>query len=90
MPEQDYGLINFYMEFATELLTFKEKRNELIQKIKTIYDNIGMKLPKLESDNNPRDIDPFTIYGLFNKGISEVNRKAILSGIAAEYNGTIN
>ena len=68
MPEQDYGWINFYMEFATELLTFKEKRNELIQKIKTIYDNIGMKLPKLESDNNPRDIDPFTIYGLFNKG----------------------
>ena len=90
MPKQDYGWINFYMEFATELLTFKEKRNELIQKIKTIYDNIGMKLPKLESDNNPRDIDPFTIYGLFNKGISEVNRKAILSGIAAEYNGTIN
>lgn len=85
MPKQDYGWINFYMEFATELLTFKEKRNELIQKIKTIYDNIGMKLPKLESDNNPRDIDPFTIYGLFNKGISEVNRKAILSGIAAEF-----
>ena len=32
-----------------------------------------MRLPKLEADNNPVDIDSFTIFCLFNKGITNAN-----------------
>lgn len=32
------------------------------------------------------DIDPHTVFGLFNKGISEVNRKSIIAGIAEAFN----
>ena len=32
------------------------------------------------------DIDPFTIFALFNKAIKEENRKAILQGIKEEFN----
>ena len=44
-----------------------------------------MKLPKLEANGIPEDIDPFTIFGLFNKGITNDNRISILGGIAKEF-----
>jgi len=85
VTDAKYGWIDFYMELADKLLPFKTSRPELIQKIKHVYVNVGIKLPKLESDNNPKDIDPFTVYGLFNKGISDVNRITIIKGIASEF-----
>ena len=66
MDKQDYAWIDFYMEFATKLLVYKKSRTELIQKIIQVYSKMGMELPKLESDSIPIDIDPFTVYGLFN------------------------
>lgn len=44
-----------------------------------------MKLPTLEKDNEIIDIDPFTIYGLFNKGITTANRISIMQGFAKEF-----
>ena len=44
-----------------------------------------MRLPKLEADNKLVDIDPFTIFGLFNKGITNANRISILRGFAQEF-----
>ena len=81
MADNKYQWIDFYMELATKLLAYREDRPTLIKKIKQVYINIGMKLPKLESDNNPTDMDPFTVYGLFNKGISSANRILIIKGI---------
>lgn len=75
----------FYMEFADKLLTYKNDRGSLIEIIKKVYDTIGLKLPKLES-GELLDIDPFTVYGLFNKGISDQNRTAILRGFSSEWN----
>ena len=56
--------IDFYMELADKLLPYKNDRKNLIDKIKRIYSNINIHLPKLETDNNIVDIDPFTIFGL--------------------------
>ena len=78
--------IKFYKKFATELLSYKNKHNLLIDKLQKVYREIDMKFPKMESDNSVIDIDPFTIFGLFNKGITDDNRKLILSGIAKEFN----
>lgn len=72
---------DFYSEFATSLLAFENDREHLIEKVKQIYINADMKLPTLEKENNIVDIDPFTIFGLFNKGITDKNRIAILDQI---------
>ena len=79
------GWVDFYMELADKLLAYKNNRKALIEKIKTVYNALNMRLPKLEADNNIIDIDPFTIFGLFNKGITDENRIAILKGIAQEF-----
>ena len=84
MAEQ-FKWVGFYMEFATKLLEYKTDRGSLIEKLQKVYSDIGMKLPKLEKDNIPKDIDPFTIFGLFNKGITDANRVSILGGIKAEF-----
>ena len=84
----EYGCIDFYTELADKLLPYKDSRPELIRKVRQVYANVGIKLPKLENDNNPKDIDPFTVFGLFNKGISNANRIAIIKGIASEFGVT--
>ena len=80
-----YDWIDFYTEFATKLLTFKSDRKILIQKIYAVYGTAGISVPTLESGNKIIDIDPFTIFGTFNKGITNVNRITILNGIASEF-----
>ena len=80
-----FGWVKFYMELADKLLLYKTDRKALIEKLKTVYNIVNMRLPKLEVDNTLIDIDPFTIFGLFNKGITNENRSAILRGFAQEF-----
>ncbi len=81
-----FAWMDFYSELATALLEFANDRKPLIEKVKAIYANAGMKLPTLERDNNIVDIDPFTVFGLFNKGITNDNRIAILNQIKKLFN----
>lgn len=74
--------IDFYSEFAETLCQYAQDRLPLVEKIKQIYQTIQMKLPTLEKDNQLEDIDPFTVFGLFNKGITDVNRVKIMKGFA--------
>ncbi|TDP56419.1 AAA family ATPase [Aminicella lysinilytica] len=80
--DADYQWVDFYMEFADVLLKFKDNRSALIEKIKEVYASINLRLPKLEENNEIVDIDPFTIFALFNKGITNDNRVRILTAIA--------
>lgn len=75
--------IQFYMEFADKLRHIERK--ELIERIKKVYASIGMRLPTLERGGDVVDIDPFTIFGLFNKGITNTNRINIITGFAKEF-----
>lgn len=77
----NFAWTEFYSELATALLRYADDRNSLIEKVKAIYTNAGMKLPTLERENKIVDIDPFTVFGLFNKGISNDNRITILKQI---------
>lgn len=86
MDEATFNWSNFYEEFATVLLEYKNDRKNLISKLQNVYEEIGMKLPKMESNGEILDIDPFTIFGLFNKGITDDNRKRILGEIAKQFN----
>ena len=79
--EADYQWVEFYSEFADVLLTYKNNRADLISKIREVFKLANIKFPKLEMDDNVEDIDPFTIFALFNKGITDGNRIRILNAI---------
>ena len=85
-----YDWVDFYKEFSFKLLKYKNNRSELVDKVKKIYDVTGLKMPKLDNDDSFTDIDPFTVFGLFNKNITEENRKKILSAIAGLFDLELN
>ena len=76
----EFKWIDFYMNLADKLLEYKNNRSVLIEKVKEVHSVIRMKLPTLENDNNIVDIDPFTIFALFNKGIKDATRIQIMKG----------
>ena len=86
MDEATFIWSEIYEEFATKLLEYKNDRKNLISKLQNVYEEIDMKLSKMESNGEILDIDPFTIFGLFNKGITDDNRKRILGEIAKQFN----
>ncbi len=80
-----FGWIDFYKTFAKALLHYKDNRSDLIKIIKTVYEEIDINLPTLERDNQIVDIDPFTVFGLFNKSkLKESNRIKIITAFAKE------
>jgi len=74
-----FDWIPIYKEMAEKLRPYFDRRQELVEKINLVFENSGVKMPKLEKDNKLIDIDPFTVFGLFNKGLSDTNRNALLS-----------
>ncbi|WP_302681853.1 AAA family ATPase [uncultured Ruminococcus sp.] len=78
-----FDWVAFYKELASKLLQFKGKRDELVTNVLKIYEITGINMPTLEKDNNIVDIDPFTVFGLFNKSsMKETNRVKILTAVA--------
>ena len=76
------------MELADKLLAFKDDRQALIAALRQVYAEIGIALPTLDSSGDPTDIDPFTVFGLFNRIMSESAREA-LSGSRCDTGGLI-
>ncbi len=83
IDKDKFSWIPFYTDFADKLLTFKNNRKDLISLIEKVYLDIPMKLPKLDN-GDIIDIDPFTVYGLFNKGITDNNRIKIINAFKKE------
>lgn len=71
--------IPFYMEFADKLISFKEKRDELIN---IVYNADKQYINNLYFDGARKlsDICPFSVMSIFNKGMTDENRRG-----AAEY-----
>lgn len=77
---------SFYTELASALLKYKNNRSELIGILKTIFSDVGMNFPFREKGKEIyEDICPFTIFGSFNKGITNTNRIAILEQFAKQF-----
>ena len=69
----------------TLYLYYRDNRSDLIQTIKKVYEEIDINLPTLERDNQIVDIDPFTVFGLFNKSkLKESNMVKIITAFAEE------
>lgn len=82
---KEFSWIDFYMELANKLVPYSQDRSSLISKIKAIFERAKLNLPKLEKGGNVYDTDPFTVFGLFNKGITTENRLKIINGFATEF-----
>lgn len=78
-----FDWVEFYSAFARSLIKYENNRSELIQIIRRVYEESEINLPKLDRNNQIVDIDPFTVFGLFNKSsMKEINRIKILSAFA--------
>lgn len=87
---KEYQWADFYAEFANKLLAFADDRKPLVEIIKEVYEEIGINLPILEKDGKVFDIDPFTVYGLFNKGITKENRIKIITALDKKLDVAVN
>ena len=75
-----FDWVDFYKAFANALLNYRDNHSDLIQTIKKVYEEIDINLPTLERDNQIVDIDPFTVFVLFNKSkLKESNRVKIIT-----------
>ena len=78
-----FDWVDFYKEFANTLLQYKDNRGILIEKVEKIYNLTDIDIPTLERNKQLVDIDPFTIFGLFNKSSMTIdNRNKIISAVA--------
>jgi 5-methylcytosine-specific restriction enzyme B len=83
MESREYLIwVAFYTELAKKLQGYISNRITLIEKIQHIYQSLNIKAPRLDSGETVIDIDPFTVFGLFNKGVTDTNRIAFLNGLS--------
>lgn len=62
-----YTWTPFYEEFADKLTAFDKNQNVLLERLKTAFSATGQAMPKLSSEGEATAVDPFTVFGLFNK-----------------------
>lgn len=75
---KEYTWIPFYEELADKLLEYKNKREELLELIKLCFEDLPFEYPfKEQGKVDYDDIDPFTIFGSFNKNMKDESRIAI-------------
>ena len=80
--DNQFDWVDFYKELSGKLLAYKDNRQVLIEKVKRIFSDTGINMPTLEKDNQLVDIDPFTVFGLFNKSsMKEANRVKIITAV---------
>jgi 5-methylcytosine-specific restriction protein B len=83
-----FGWTKFYEEVADKLLDFRNNRSALVAGIRDIagrVDGLGHLTDDKYVDGTTgfvRDICPFTTLGLFNRGITNENRKIIATELA--------
>lgn len=77
MTNNNFTWVSFYMEFAKGLLKYKDNRKELLSFIYSELDSTYTNYLH-ESDDKPlKDICPFTVFGIFNRGTKYTSRTTI-------------
>lgn len=88
VDKQRFKWTQFYEEFADKLLVHRNDRSALMAAIQELPNKIeGISVlhdqPTVGSKQPLDDICPFTVFGLFNRGITDANRIAIANELAA-------
>ncbi|MCL1803301.1 MAG: AAA family ATPase [Eubacteriaceae bacterium] len=74
VDEGAYDWVAYYSEFADKLISYKSNRADLLALVNSAHVQTGLRSQFADST----DIDPFTVFGTFNKGISMSNRTALM------------
>jgi len=89
-PQPGFSWIPFYTELATRLADFRNDRAPLIAKLQGLAAAEPL-LGYLTRDQYPdgstgplTDLDPFTVLGTFNRGITDENRRRLASAIGEQ------
>ncbi len=86
MDNKNFDWIKFYTEFAIKLIPFDKDRILLLIKLKKVLDEAEVNFPIMENDHTElRDICPFTVFSIFNRGITNENRRKICAGLKSEF-----
>jgi 5-methylcytosine-specific restriction protein B len=86
-----FDWIPFYEELADKLLPFQARQQQLIAFLEELRAE-GIKITPLDDKDETgarsllAEIDPFTFYGSFNRGITEDSRIRILKAVKAKFN----
>jgi 5-methylcytosine-specific restriction protein B len=83
--------IPIYQELADELAKWQDRQEELIAFLEDLRANDYIITPFLDRDDDGarfplKEIDPFTFLGVFNRGIRNEHRIAILSQMKQKFN----
>jgi DNA polymerase III delta prime subunit len=88
-PLPGFTWIPFYEEVATRLLAFRDDPADLAARLVTLSEtvpNLGYLVSDQFADGGSgpiREIDPFTVMGAFNRGLTDDNRLTVAQGIAS-------
>ena len=88
VDKRRFNWTRFYEAVADKLLTFRNRRDELIAGIHVIASKVdglsNLQDQFADGSSGPlKDICPFTAMGIFNRGITDANRKAIASELTS-------
>lgn len=79
MNDSKFNWIPFYHEVAEKLLAYKKNRKSLLEWIYGAIDGTFTTYLHESDGSHLNDIDPFTVFGIFNRGITDENRILIAS-----------
>jgi 5-methylcytosine-specific restriction enzyme B len=87
LNKQRFNWTQFYETVADKLIEFREKRNELVAGIHDIASRVdglsNLQDQFADGSSGPlKDICPFTVMGIFNRGVTDTNRKTIAKELA--------
>jgi 5-methylcytosine-specific restriction protein B len=83
--------VPFYQELANALSSWKNRQGELIAFLESLRNQDLKIMPLLDKDENGerfllKEIDPFTFFAVFNRGIRQEKRIAILDQMKRYFN----
>lgn len=85
MDMGQFAWVGLHEELADPLLGYANDRRSLLRHLSNTYAQAEIPLPTIDRTSNPEDIDSFTVFGLFTRGITNAKRITILDALAQEF-----
>lgn len=88
---EEFSWIPIYKELAKKLVDWEDRQEELINFLEELRSKNYIITPLLDKNEEGdgfliSEIDPFTVFGIFNRGITEKERISILTEFKKKFN----
>ena len=83
-PKPDpFGWTHFYEEMADKLRSFGDRRDELIDIVRTTSSRVADRTNLQDLYQDEEGICPFTVMGMFNRRLKDSNREIVANKLAS-------